>query len=157
MNYFELLDLVPSYYIDPQLLKKNYYSISRKTHPDNFATSEPDTLAAAEKEYSEINQAYETLSDDPKRLEYILEWQEVIVPGENYQLPPDFLMEMLELNELKLSDEAEAQTQIQYWKTSLDEALEQELKGTDIQNLTKEQKAVLKDTYYKQKYVQRLQ
>lgn len=52
-------------------LKKRYYSLSRKYHPD-AVTGSDDEKAKAEETFKEINEAYATLSDDNKRREYDL-------------------------------------------------------------------------------------
>ncbi|HTF28467.1 MAG TPA: iron-sulfur cluster co-chaperone HscB C-terminal domain-containing protein, partial [Flavitalea sp.] len=45
------------------------------------------------------NKAYQALSDPNKRLEYILREHELLQEGAKPQLPADFLMEMMDINE----------------------------------------------------------
>ncbi len=156
MKYFNFFELTPSYYIDLVDLKKRYYTLSRSKHPDRYATSDAETRSQAEQEYSEINKAYETLKEETTRLQYLLHGIGVISEGENYQLAPDFLMEMLELNELKLEKTEEAQIQITQLENSLNTELESLLKDQDINTLSTQQKDQLKDLYYRLKYVERL-
>ncbi len=156
MKYFELFGLTPGYEIDTNSLKKKYYALSRDMHPDKYAREEAEVLAQAEEAYSEINKAYEVLSDDTKRLQYLLESNELITADSNYQLPPDFLMEMLELNELKLDDKEAAENQIKELSKDLNVQLIDLMQEVDFSSLTESQAEQLLEIYYKQKYVLRL-
>ncbi len=156
MKYFELFGLTPSYVIDPKSLKKKYYALSRDMHPDKYATAESEVIAQAEQDYSEINKAYEILSDDTKRLQYLMESSGLITEDSNYQLPQDFLIEMLELNELKIEDHEAAASQIKELSQNLDEQLLALLQEVDFSSLTEPQTEQLLEIYYKLKYVQRL-
>ncbi len=156
MNYFEFFELPLSYDIDPQALKIRYYKISKDKHPDRYATADDDTRTLAEQEYSEINKAYETLQDDQLRLEYILTLLDIIETEESYELPPDFLMEMLELNELNLDEPEAASDKIQEGYQALNQELNRLMQKSNLMELSKDQKNELKEIYYKSKYYNRL-
>ena len=59
MNYFEFYELEPQFFIDENLLKKKFYDLSKKFHPDfhaNKSEEEQDKIL----ELSTINnQAFE--------------------------------------------------------------------------------------------------
>ena len=99
MTYFEFYDIPVSFKVDAAALKRTFYALSKKYHPDFF------TLETAEKqaeilELSTLNsQAYKTLSDFDLRMKYVLELHNALgKEGEN-KLPQDFLMDMMDINE----------------------------------------------------------
>ena len=99
MNYFEFYDIPESFNPDQALLKKQFYRLSKEYHPDFYA-AESDERQQEILELSTLNnKAYHTLSDPAKRLEYILRTHNLISEGAKPQLPADFLMEMMDINE----------------------------------------------------------
>ena len=99
MNYFEFYDIPESFNPDQALLKKQFYRLSKEYHPDFYVT-ESDERQQEILELSTLNnKAYHTLNDPAKRLEYILRTHNLISEGAKPQLPADFLMEMMDINE----------------------------------------------------------
>jgi curved DNA-binding protein CbpA len=71
-NYFELFGVSQNSPIDPQLLRKTYTNLAKKYHPDAFSSDIPDEIKTIALELSSrINEAYETLSDEKRRAEYL--------------------------------------------------------------------------------------
>ncbi len=99
MNYFEFYNILESFHPDLAFIKKKFYELSKKYHPDFFANEDE----AKQQEILELstlnNKAYNTLNDENSRLEYILKTHNLLVEGAKPQLPSDFLMEMMDLNE----------------------------------------------------------
>lgn len=52
------------------VLKKKYRELSKKWHPDKFATKSDKEKTEAEEKFKEITEAYNTLSDSEKRRQY---------------------------------------------------------------------------------------
>src|ERR1700761_8683655 len=99
MNYFEFYGLHESFTLDEAIIKKKFYQLSKQYHPDFYA-NEDDAKQQEILELSTINNnAYKTLSDPNKRLAYILKQHDLLEEGAKPQLPGDFLMEMMDLNE----------------------------------------------------------
>ncbi len=99
MNYFEFYNIPESFHPDLAYIKKKFYELSKKYHPDFFA-NEDDAKQQEILELSTLNnKAYNTLNDENNRLEYILKTHNLLVEGAKPQLPSDFLMEMMDLNE----------------------------------------------------------
>lgn len=99
MQYFELYDLPVSFIVDKKALKKKFYQLSKQFHPD-FYTLESDEKQAEILELSTINnEAYKTLSDADKRMEYVLKQKGVYGEEGQNKVPQDFLMEMMDINE----------------------------------------------------------
>jgi molecular chaperone HscB len=109
MNYFEFYAIPESFKPDATLLKKQFYSLSKKYHPDFFA-NENDEKQQEILELSTINnKAYQTLSDPVKLLDYILKLHDLTNEGAKPQLPADFLMEMMDINERLMEVEDQKQ------------------------------------------------
>lgn len=99
MNYFELYELPVSFMIDEAVVKRKFYALSKEYHPD-FYTLEPEEKQAEILRLSTLNnEAYKTLKDEDKRMKYVLELKEALAEEGQNKLPPDFLMEMMEMNE----------------------------------------------------------
>jgi len=101
VDYFAVLGFEPDYELDADLLRKSFFAKQRETHPDRYghlaglALDEQIQLAA------QINEAYRVLQDPFRRLEHLLVLRRHTqgVTEHQHPLPPDFLMEMMDLNE----------------------------------------------------------
>lgn len=126
LSPFEVLGLTPAFSIDPKGLRKQLLKVSRWVHPDFFATAPLETREAAERASAQLNDAYELLSDDFRRADWLV--QDLGGPNENdeRQMPQAFLMEVLEWNEV-LDAARDAGADSPEW-SALD-ALETELSG----------------------------
>jgi len=164
MNYFEFYGLPESFEIDAAQFKKKFYELSKKYHPDFYAAESAEKQDEVLQLSTLNNKAYQVLADPAKRTEYILREHQLLAEGDKYPLSPDFLMEMMDLNE-QITD-AEDEATINTIKTSVKEAsgqLEAELaeQTQSFNSKTKvEQDAALKkilDIYYRKKYLLRIQ
>lgn len=163
MNYFEFYGLPESFEIDAALLKKKFYELSKKYHPDFYAAESAEKQEEVLQLSTLNNKAYQILSNADKRVDYILRQHNLLADGDKYPLAPEFLMEMMEINE-QLMD-ADDETTIDQIKTSVKEAsdnLEAELKqqtGNFSNKTQQEQDEALKkvlDIYYRKKYLLRI-
>src|SRR5438128_1152505 len=99
INFFEFYNIPESFHIDEAKLKKQFYDLSKQYHPDFYA-NESEERQQEILELSTINNtAYKTLADPNKRLAYILKQHDLLNEGAKPQLPGDFLMEMMDINE----------------------------------------------------------
>jgi len=92
---FERLGLPRRFAVDLGELERNYLARSREVHPDFHAGS----TDAVEDAAAALNEAYVTLRDPFRRAEHLLKWLGGPGASEDKNLPPAFLMEMLELRE----------------------------------------------------------
>jgi molecular chaperone HscB len=149
MNYFELFEIPVSLDINKNALSKKYFELQRKYHPDFFTQSTEEEKAAALEKSSIINKAFKILQDEDERTKYLLQIKGLLKEDEKYQLPPEFLMEMMELNETS-SEEA----------TKYSDDLYREVKVIiehyNDTAATNETLLKLKEYYYKKKYLQRI-
>ncbi len=72
MDYFEIFSLPPHLTLDTAALEKSFYALSRRLHPDRFASQPAEAQAAALTESSRLNDAYRTLKDPIARTAYLL-------------------------------------------------------------------------------------
>ena len=112
-TYFEIFSLPAKLGIDTAALEKSFYALSRKLHPDRFASKSPEEQAAALVESSRLNDAYRTLKDPIARTEYLLKLEGVEMEEQSKSateaaratgtakkqiVPEDLLEEAFELN-----------------------------------------------------------
>jgi len=101
MTYFEFYGLPQTLNLDEGLLRRLFYQKSKEHHPDVHTLADNDTQARNLDIASFNNDAYRTLSNPTLRLKYVLQLQGLL--GDEKQqpkIPADFLMEMMELNEI---------------------------------------------------------
>lgn len=166
MDYFQLYDIPISFNPDQTLVKKKFYALSKAFHPDFFVNESEEKQQEILAQSTLNNKAFQTLSNPDKVLPYILEVKGELIEGEKYQLPQDFLMEMMEVNEALMELEFDANEQ-QIKEASdkvkeLEEGLNTELNSftSEFANTSEnEQQALLKqikDIWYRKKYLLRI-
>ncbi len=166
MNYFEFYQLPLSFHPDQNLVKQQFYALSKKYHPD-FYINESEEKQKKVLELSTVNnKAFQVLKNPSKILPYILEIKGIITDGEHYSLPQSFLMEMMDVNEvimdLQFEPDAEKLAEVKQEIQSVEENLKRQLAAlTGNFDKTKEleQENVLndiKDLFYRNKYILRL-
>lgn len=166
MNYFELYNLPISFQIDNALVKKKFYELSKRYHPD-FYVNESDEKQAEILELSTLNnKAYQVLSDPLKRIEYVLSLNNMLADGDKYVLPQDFLMDMMDVNEALMEMEfdhdelklAELSGQIDAMEMALFDELKSATDEFDAKAGADAESILLriKDIWYRQKYLLRI-
>lgn len=165
VNYFELYELPMSFSPDAAKVKTRFYELSRKYHPDRFTMADEGEQADALRMSSVNNEAYKTLSKPYATMAYILKEQGVLENEEKYDLPPDFLMEMMELNEALSEYEMEPDDKeiLERSRKMLDEQLQQWeeevaplTKKFDEGDHARELLLQIKEHYFRKKYLLRI-
>ena len=164
MNYFEFYELGISFDLDEIVLKKLFLKKSRQFHPD-FYTLESDEKQASMLELATFNtEAYKVLSDFTARMRYILELKKAIAPEGQNQLPQDFLMAAMEINEQIMElefdfDEKNYQKialEINDLKNNLKNEVEPILQHFDFEQVSENDLEKIKNYYFKSKYCLRM-
>jgi molecular chaperone HscB len=164
MTYFELYDLPISLKIDAIQLKQKFYELSRKFHPDFFSqASENEQVDALEKS-ALINKAFKIFSKEDLTIQYVLQLKGLLEEDEKYQLAPNFLMEVMELNEqlmeAKMEDNVTKIAQLKSEILNLQSSIYEPVKAIveHYQEAVTTQEALLqvKEYYYRKKYLARI-
>jgi molecular chaperone HscB len=165
INYFELYQLPVTFVPDQELVKSKYYDLSRQFHPDRFTQGGQEAMDEALKMSSLNNEAYNTLKDPDRTMKYVLKYQGVLEEEEKYDLPPNFLMEMMELNEAVSEYELEPENEdmknlavktlndlLDLWQEDVNNLVKRYEEGEKSAELLKE----IKDYYFRKKYLLRI-
>ena len=153
MNYFELFDLPVAIKTDKALLTKKYFELQKKYHPDFFTQSNEADQEEALETSSQINKGFKILQNTDETIKYILQQKELLEEEEKYQLSPDFLMEVMELNE-DLS--ADSKAQIAQFEQDIYREVKDDIEQYDDAAITTAQLLKIKEYYFKKKYLQRI-
>lgn len=153
MNYFELFEMPVTLEIDPGKLAKKYFELQKKYHPDFYTQASEYEQEEALEISSQLNKALKIFRNPDETIKYVLQLKGLLEEEEKYQLPPDFLLEMMELNE-ELSDDSAARI------ASIEKELYSEI-ASIIENYNDErinepELQKLKAYYYKKKYLKRI-
>jgi len=107
-NYFELFGLPIEFRVDTDLLNDRYLELQKEVHPDNFAAGTDQEKRLSMQWATFINTANVTLKSPLARAIYLLELHGLQLKN-NPELPPDFLMQQIELREqLESIEDADA-------------------------------------------------
>ena len=164
MNYFELFELPIALKIDKSKLAQKYFELQKKNHPDFFAKGTEHEQEQALEISSQLNKALKIFKNPDQTIKYVLQLKELLEEEEKYQLPPAFLMEMMELNEQLADAKIEGETEdIEKINTDL-ASMESEIyapvkhilehyndDSTPTADLLK-----VKEYYFKKKYLERI-
>ncbi len=153
MNHFELFGLPVSFKIDRSKLAEKYFELQKKYHPDFFTQATEHEQEQALEISSQLNKALKIFKNEEETIKYVLQLKGLLEEEEKYQLPPEFLMAMMELNE-ELSDDSAAQIAAieKGLYTRVQPIIENYNDATGITtDLLK-----LKEYYFKKKYLQRI-
>jgi DnaJ-domain-containing protein 1 len=88
MNPFSFFDLEPAPALDAAALKERFSRATGETHPDKFAQAPEAERTAAEARYSDLNRAYQTLTDPRARLLALYELTKGEKPRDVQRIPP---------------------------------------------------------------------
>ncbi len=155
MNYYNLFQLPQSPIVDRVLVSKKYIELQKQYHPDYFTKENEEDKENALAISANINKAYNIFSNKDKTIEYFLQIKNVIIVDEKYNLPPDFLMEMMELNET-FNENINIENEIKSFENALNETIKPILALGASSLLDENTLQQLKLYYYKKKYLKRI-
>jgi molecular chaperone HscB len=112
VDYFSFFGLPRELNIDASRIEREFYALSRRLHPDIYASGEGREQEWSLEQSSRLNDAYRTLKDPIRRTEYLLKLEGVELEGQSKAatevarktgekkqiVPPDLLEEVFELN-----------------------------------------------------------
>ncbi len=164
MNYFELFEIPVQLKVNTVDLKNKFYSLSRKYHPDFHSQTEVANQLEVLEKSSLLNKAWKTFQDPDQTIKYVLQLKHLLEEEEKYELPPAFLMEVMEINEQLMDakmegDEAtikEVRSIIEKLQKELYEPLKDIIENYQDGFTTEKELLLVKDYYFKKKYLNRI-
>ena len=99
LDYYTLFGFQRTFEIDMRELSSRFKELQKQVHPDKFAQADSVDLALSEKWAALINDGYKLLMKPLPRAIYILELVGYPLEENVIEMDPDFLSEIMELNE----------------------------------------------------------
>lgn len=161
MNYFELFEIPVQLTVDAAALSKKFFELSRKYHPDYYARDNGDAQAEALERSAMLNRAWKTFQDKDATIKYVLLLNGLLEEEEKYELPPDFLMEVLELNEQLMEMEGPSvvgsiQSAVRKLENEIYEPVKEIVEHYQEGVTSEKELLQVKEYYYKKKYLDRI-
>jgi len=97
LDPFDILGLDVGYDIDDAALHRKFIEMSALHHPDRY--TDPLEQVEAAEQAAAINEAYQVLSNPERRANTLLERFGGASKSDDKSLPPDLLMQMMEIRE----------------------------------------------------------
>jgi len=162
MNYFELFEIPVQLKVDTASLSGKFFELSRKYHPDYFISEGEEVQADSLERSAQLNKAYKTFQNPDETIKYTLQLKSLLEEEEKYELPPSFLMEVLEINEQLMDAEDDAtlgrelKSKIESLQSEIYEPVK-EIVEHYKEGVTSEKELLqVKEYYYKKKYLDRI-
>ncbi len=105
-DYFALLNEPRRPWLDAELLKQKFLTLSATVHPDRVHHLGEAERAAAQEHYTELNTAYNCLREPKDRLQHLLQLELGAPPPNTQRIPSDLMDLSLEVG--KACREADA-------------------------------------------------
>ena len=161
MNYFELFGLPIGFQVDTKQLRTAFMDIQRASHPDKFTQSNEFEKDEALEKSAIANKAFTLLQNPAAILPYVLEIKGFLEAEEKYALSPDFLMEMMELNEAWMDADNETAkeqvlTKVKNIENEIFSPIKTYLETSSVDTISQEGMLQIKEYYYKKKYLDRI-
>lgn len=160
MNYFELFEIPVHLKVNTAELKQKFYSLSKKYHPDYAARGSEEQQGKALDMSAILNKAWNTFQDTDATIKYVLREKGLLEEEEKYELPPAFLMEVLEINEALMDagpgNKPELQTQIDNLQNEIYEPVKDIVENYTEDTVAEKELLQVKEYYFKKKYLDRI-
>jgi len=156
MNYFELFNLPIAPTVDKSVISKTYFELQKKYHPDFYSYAGESEKEEVLQRSADVNNAYKTFQNPENTIEYFLRTTGLLETDEKYNLPPEFLMEMMDINETFAVDEITATKQVEEYKEKLGKEVEPIIQNYHSGNTDGADLQKIKIFYFKKKYLKRI-
>jgi len=149
-SYFDILRIEKSFNIDRKHLTKDFRKLQSIYHPDKYTLKSPREQEIAADHSSMINKAYRTLLHPVERAEYLLELAGLPLEEGHIDLDPEFLINVMEVNEeLEEAEDKEAVQEIGEKNQQILDGLLQEVDTAfENENVVEARHVVAKIKYY---------
>ena len=157
MNYFELFEIPVSLIPDQSKLSSRYPDLQKKYREDSLSNGGQETGEMAEN-LSAIEKGFKILNDPGETTKYVLLLKGMLKEEEKYELPVDFLNQMMELSEGLKDDDIlnleELETKMFQHQNNLYHEVRHIFEGYNDDTVTPGQLLQVKDYYFKKKYLE---
>ena len=161
MTYFELFDIPVQLKVNTASLSKKFFELSRKYHPDYFTSEKEKVQADALEKSALLNKAWKTFQTPDATIKYVLQEKGFLEEEEKYELPPDFLMEVLEINEQlmetdEIANTAKLSSVVSQLSSEIYEPVKEIVENYKEDIISEKELLQVKEYYYKKKYLDRI-
>lgn len=159
MNYFELFEIPVQLQVDKSVLPRKYFELSRRYHPDFFVNGTDEEQAVALERSALLNKAFQTFQQPDETIRYVLSLKGLLVDEEKYTLPPEFLMEVMDINETMMDMEdmdPELAGSISRLETAIYAPVKPIIEQYRDETATEADLLAVKEYYFKKKYIDRI-
>jgi molecular chaperone HscB len=161
MNYFDLFEIPVQLKVDTAALSRRFFELSRQYHPDYFAQAGSDAQADALEKSALLNRAWKTFRDPDSTIKYVLQEKGLLQEEEKYELAPDFLMEVMDINEAIMDMEegvvsSELLTKIDTLEKEIYEPVKEVVENYLEGHTAEKELLQVKEWYYQKKYLDRI-
>lgn len=158
-DYFAFFDLDYSLEIDLSNLRRRFVENSRIFHPDFHTLADEGQRDEMLEKSTLNNKAYKILRDRETRIKHLLDLKDLL--SEKDSVPSMFLMEMMDINEqlmeVQMDPESDESEKVVQAILDIKNQLDAEYTSLSESDLSESTLSDVKDWYYKNKYVNRLQ
>jgi len=99
LHHFDVIGVSKSFNVDTLELTKNFRQLQSQLHPDKFTQKSKDEKKISEEYSMLLNTAYKTLLSPIERGLYLLELEGYPLLEGEIMMSPEFLYEVMEINE----------------------------------------------------------
>ena len=161
MTYFELFEIPVQLKVNAASLSKKFFELSKKYHPDYFAGESEEIQAGVLEKSALLNKAWKTFQSPDATIKYVLQEKGLLVEEEKYELPPDFLMEVMDINEALMDADGSSATgslqiTINNLQSDIYEPVKEMVENYQDGVTTEKELLQVKEYYYKKKYIDRI-
>lgn len=161
MNYFDLFEIPVQLKVDTAALSGKFFALSRQYHPDYYAQAGAAEQADVLEKSALLNKAWNTFRDPDSTIKYVLQEKGLLQDEEKYELAPDFLMEVMEINEAIMDLDRDAvsgtvQEKIDSLEKEIYEPVKEVVENYREGVTTEKELLQVKEWYYRKKYLDRI-
>ncbi len=147
--------------VDTVPLSKKFFELSRKYHPDYFVNDEPALQAVALEKSAMLNKGFKTFQNPDETIKYVLQLKGLLEEEEKYELPPVFLMEVMDINEQLMDAEDSStarnlQLSIDNLQSEIYDPVKEIVEYYNEGSVSEKELLQVKEYYYKKKYLDRI-
>ncbi len=154
-----------SFLLDADAVKRKFYQLSKQYHPDFYTLESEEKQAEILELSTRTNEAYQILSDDDKRMKYVLSLRGMLDEEGKAQIPQDFLMDMMDVNEALMELEfdfdetkfSQLKNTLREKENALYETVRAALENYQHETTPDSELKKIKEYYYKKRYLLRIQ